>query len=80
MTNSLNIIGTFMIGAATGSLVTWLKQRHLIAECRNLLERIPQNPQLSAEGGPRFGMKALVVSPDIGNDQSVLGPISRKAN
>jgi DNA-binding response OmpR family regulator len=65
MTNSLNIIGTFMIGAATGSLVTWLKQRHLIAECRNLLERIPQNPQLSAEGGPRFGMKALVVSPDI---------------
>jgi hypothetical protein len=80
MTDSLTVMGTFLMGAATGSLVTWLKQRHLIAECRKLLERIPQNPQLSAEASPKFGMKALVVSPDIGNDQSVLGPISRKAN
>ena len=64
MSNPLGVIGTFMMGAATGSLVTWLKQKHLVAECRNLFEQIREDREASAEANSSFGMKALVVSPD----------------
>ena len=65
MFNPLSVIPTFIMGVATGSLITWIRQRHLLAECQTLLKQVSDGCERPAESQPRFGMKALVVSPDV---------------
>ena len=54
-----------MIGAASGSLITWMRQRRVLAVCRTRLDQVSDGREPPAESQARFGMKALVVSSDL---------------
>jgi PilZ domain len=63
MSSALDAVGTFMVGAATGALVTWIKQKHLFAEYRKLIEQGPGSGP-APKANSRFSLKALIVSSD----------------
>ncbi len=64
LSDPLAVVGTFLLGASAGALVTYLKQRRLIAKTRRPLEEVAENPKPTNEDRFSFGMVSLIVGHD----------------
>jgi CheY-like chemotaxis protein len=60
----LAITATFILGSASGALLTHLKRTHAIAGYRKLLKGAFLSPNHQADPSVRFAMKALVIARD----------------
>ena len=64
LSDPLAVVVIFMMGAAAGALVTYAKQKHVLAEYRKALELAVHEKKPPAESKAGLGLKALIVGRD----------------
>ncbi|MGA9511568.1 MAG: PilZ domain-containing protein [Candidatus Sulfotelmatobacter sp.] len=68
----LTVIGIFMLGASAGALVTHIRDKNVLAECRKGLEGSLQSSTAPPMPDSRFALRALIV----GRDPEMISVIS----
>jgi DNA-binding response OmpR family regulator len=64
LVDTLKLIAVFILGSASGVLLTYIKQKHGLAGLRDLLKIAPPFPRNLCDSSTRFAMKALVITHD----------------